>query len=336
MAELLNGYFKSVFSREPDLTGEEEPASMTDEKLTDCHITKEKIMEKIRKLRPTSAPGPDGIGAGLLQELKTLVAPALEVLYRKLLDEGFTPQDWKVANVSPIFKKGAKSDPANYRPVSLTAVCCKLFESLLRDSIVEHLDANNLLADSQHGFINSRSCATNLIEFFDAVTEAVDSGSGVDIVFLDFAKAFDKVPINRLMAKLKVHGIEGKVWHLIQTWLSGRRQRVVLNGTKSSWEEVLSGVPQGSVLGPILFTIFINDIDGAAPLADILRKFADDTKLGKVIRSQEDAEALQQALAALERWAAQWCMAFNVKKCKVMHVGRGNPQHEYVMDGQVL
>ena len=213
MAELLNGYFKSVFSREPDLNGREEPARMTDEKLMDCHITREKIKEKIRKLRPTSAPGPDGIGAGLLQELEVLAVPALEVLYRKLLDEGFTPQDWKVANVSPIFKKGAKSDPANYRPVSLTAVCCKVFESLLRDSIVEHLDANNLLADSQHGFIKSRSCATNLIEFFDAVTEAVDSGTGVDIVFLDFAKAFDKVPINRLMAKLRAHGIKGKILH---------------------------------------------------------------------------------------------------------------------------
>jgi len=153
---------------------------------------------------------------------------------------------------------------------------------------------------------------------------------------LDFAKAFDKVPINRLMEKLKAHGIDGKVWQWIRSWLSGRRQRVVLNGAKSTWEEVLSGVPQGSVLGPVLFTIFINDIDGATTLADILRKFADDTKLGKIIRSADDGDALQRALAALEQWAARWCMAFNVKKCKVMHVGRNNVKRDYVMGGQVL
>ena len=336
MAGLLNTYFKSVFSREPDMTGVEEPAPLTDKKLEDCLITSEKVKEKIRKLRPTSAPGPEGIGAGLLQELEDLVSPALTVLYKKLLEEKFTPDDWKVANVSPIFKKGAKSDPANYRPVSLTSVCCKTFEALLRDSIVQHLEENNLIADSQHGFINSKSCATNLIEFFDAVTEAADSGDGMDIIFLDFAKAFDKVPINRLMAKLKAHGIAGNVWHWIKSWLSGRRQRVVLNGSKSSWEEVLSGVPQGSVLGPILFTIFINDIDGAAVMADILRKFADDTKLGKIIRTRDDADALQATLAAAEQWAAQWCMAFNVKKCKVMHVGKNNMKADYVMGGQVL
>ena len=336
MADLLNGYFKSVFSREPAFDSTAGPAPITEAKLVDFNITEEKIKSKLSKLRPTSAPGPDGIGAGLLQELQDQVIPALKILFRKLLDEKYTPEDWKQANVAPIFKKGAKSDPANYRPVSLTSVCCKIFESLIRDEIVRHLEVNNLLAGSQHGFVSSRSCATNLVEFFDAVTEAVDGGDSMDIIFLDFAKAFDKVPIRRLMAKLKAHGIEGKVWHWIESWLTGRRQRVVLNGSKSAWEEVLSGVPQGSVLGPILFTIFINDIDGAAVLTDILRKFADDTKLGKIIRSQEDVAALQGTLLNLERWAEQWCMSFNVKKCKVMHVGKNNTKQAYTMGGQIL
>ena len=336
MADLLNGYFKSVFSREPAMTRDEEPDPRTNATLEDFNITEEKIRAKVRKLRPSSAPGPDSIGAGLLQELQDQVIPALNVLFRKLLDEKFTPEDWKRANVAPIFKKGAKGDPANYRPVSLTSVCCKIFESLVRDEIVWHLEANNLLAGSQHGFVSGRSCATNLIEFFDAVTEAADSGCSMDIIFLDFAKAFDKVPIRRLLAKLKAHGIIGKVWHWIEAWLTGRKQRVVLNGSKSDWEDVLSGVPQGSVLGPILFTIFINDIDRAAILADIIRKFADDTKLGKVIRDQQDAAALQETLANLERWADQWCMSFNVKKCKVMHVGRNNNRNAYTMGGQTL
>ena len=198
------------------------------------------------------------------------------------------------------------------------------------------MERNNLINDSQHGFRQGRSCATNLIEFFNVVTSALDDGESIDVIFLDFAKAFDKVPIKKLLVKLKQHGIGGRLWTWIESWLTGRKQRVVLNGRVSAWTEVLSGVPQGSVLGPVLFLIFINDLDGATQLVDILRKFADDTKLGKVIRTNEDARDLQQALTALEDWAATWGMAFNTGKCKVMHLGANNGRSQYTMGGQVL
>ena len=173
---------------------------MTENLLLDVNITERQIRDKIRGLRPAAAPGPDGIGPSLLQNLHQQIVPALQVLYRKVLDEGVTPGDWKEANVSPIFKKGAKKDPANYRPVSLTLVCCKIFESLLRDGIVLHLVENKLINSSQHGFVSGKSCATNFIEFFNKVTEAIDGSNAMDIIFLDFAKAFDKVPVKRLLA----------------------------------------------------------------------------------------------------------------------------------------
>jgi hypothetical protein len=153
---------------------------------------------------------------------------------------------------------------------------------------------------------------------------------------LDFAKAFDKVPHRRLLGQLRAHGVGGQVLEWINAWLAGRKQRVVLNGASSSWKEVWSGVPQGSVLGPILFLVFINNLDAMAHLSTVIKKFADDTKLGQVIKSQSDRELLQGCLDQMEEWAEKWGMAFNVSKCKVMHVGQRNPGYEYLMGGVVL
>jgi hypothetical protein len=264
------------------------------------------------------------------------LVPALVLIFRRSIQHGEVPDDWKQANVTPIFKKGAKSDPGNYRPVSLTSVCCKILESVIRDAMMSHLLENNLLKQSQHGFMPRKSCCTNLLEFFEAATSAVDKGKPFDVVFLDFAKAFDKVPRERLLEKLRAHGVRGRLLTWIRAWLTGRRQRVVLNGESSDWEEVLSGVPQGSVLGPPLFTVFIDDIDLVVELIDILRKFADDTKLGNTASSPEDKEKLQLALDKLCEWARTWGMQFNIKKCKVMHLGFNNEEHTYFMDGHQL
>jgi hypothetical protein len=195
---------------------------------------------------------------------------------------------------------------------------------------------NGLVEDSQHGFVKGRSCETNLVEFFDYVSQLLDTGICADAIFLDFAKAFDKVPHNRLMEKIRALGINGEVANWIERWLAGRKQRLVLDGEASEWKEVVSGVPQGSVLGPVLFLIFIRDLDRALPASVRLRKFADDSKLANKIENEQDAQLLQGALDQLQQWADRWGMQFNHKKCKVMHFGRVNIQHAYTMGGQLL
>ena len=176
---------------------------------------------------------------------------------------------------SKLFKKGSRNKPENYRPVSLTSVICKLLETLIRDHMVEFLVKHNLINTSQHGFLKARSCLTNLLCFFEEITKWVDDGSPVDVVYLDFQKAFDKVPHQRLILKLK--GIGNDVINWIEKWLTHRRQRVIVDGEISNWKSVLSEVPQGSVLGPILFLIYINDLED--DISSKVLKFADDTKV---------------------------------------------------------
>ena len=220
--------------------------------------------------------------------------------------------------------------------MSLTSVCCRMMEAILKDDIVTHLEKTGLIRKSQHGFMRGKSCATNLVSFLDKMTAALDEGEEADVVFLDFAKAFDKVPTRRLLKKLEAHGISGKVLKWITSWLTGRRQRVVLNGKFSSWADVLSGVPQGSVLGPRLFIIFINDLDMEVVGEVTISKFADNTKLAQTSVDTKGREELQSTLDNMVRWADRWGMQFNVAKCKVMHLGPKNVKHPYFMQGQQL
>lgn len=334
MADLLNGFFSSVFTRE-DLQTIPVAEQMQTTNLERIAVTEKMVRDKIKNLKPFSAAGPDGIGPQLLQELREELVPALVVIFRHSLKTGQVPSDWRQANVTPIFKKGRKSEPGNYRPVSLTSVCCRILETIIRDIMMQHLLRNNLLNDSQHGFMPQKSCCTNLLEFFETVTSVIDQGEPFDAIFLDFAKAFDKVPKERLLEKLKAHGVRGEPLAWIRSWLTNRQQRVVINGECSDWEEVLSGVPQGSVLGPPLFTVYINDVDGVAKFIQLMKKFADDTKMGQTA-TPEGVEKLQQALDKLCEWAQQWGMQFNVQKCKVMHFGFNNNRQEYSMNGHKL
>jgi hypothetical protein len=204
---------------------------------------------------------------------------------------------------------------------------------------MQHLIGNNLIKDTQHGFMPGKSCATNLTFFMDKVTRAVDEGKAVDIIYLDFAKAFDKVPRQRLLNKLRAKGVDVNIVNWIENWLSNRNQKVCIQGEKSEDCNVDSGVPQGTVLGPILFTVYIDDLEVEVVrrlLEVLIVKFADDTKGAKVIESAADRDKLQEALDCLCDWAEKWGMAFNIAKCKVMHIGRHNPGYEYTMRGTKL
>ena len=338
MANLLNSFFCSVFTREDtDSIPEAENLYTGQDPLVSVDITVEKVKSKLASLKPSSAPGPDSMWPRVLQRLSDVLAKPLAIIFTKFLGEGTVPPIWKTANVCPIFKKGSKTDPGNYRPVSLTCVICKVMESVLRDSIVEHLSVHKLIRDSQHGFMSGRSCLTNLLEYLEALTRWVDEGASVDVVYLDFAKAFDKVPTARLIEKCRGVGIGGRVLDWIQEWLSGRKQRVVLNGQASTWDDVWSGVPQGSVLGPTLFLIYINDIDKAVEVSgSILKKFADDTKFAMVVESDDARAKFQSGLDNLQTWSEDWQMLFNVTKCKIIHMGKKNQHYSYTMDGRTL
>ena len=221
----------------------------------------------------------------------------------------------------------------NYRPVSLTSVICKLLERLIKDHMVDFLVKHKLLNSSQHGFLKARSCLTNMLCFLEEITKWIDVGSPVDIIYLDFQKAFDKVPHQRLLLKLKAHGIGDSITDWIEQWLTDRRQRVVVDGEVSNWKSVLSGVPQGSVLGPILFLIYINDLDDS--ITSNVLKFADDTKLFRKVNTDGDKQHLQNDLDRLVKWSEKWQM-LNFGKCKCLHTGHGNLNVNYKMGDTVL
>ena len=335
MADLLNEYFASVYTEEdlqqipsvPILYQGNEP-------LRKINITVERVREKIKKLNASKSPGPDELYPREIKEVEKELAPHLHDIYKTSLEQRKAVSDWKLQNITPLFKKGSKDDPGNHRPVSLTSVPGKMLESIIAEDITEHLESSNLITDSQHGFRRGRSCLTNLLEFFHDIFSLYDKSRAVDILYLDFKKAFDKVPHKRLMAKVRSYGIIDEVGDWIEDWLTGRKQRVVINGSSSTWRDVSSGVPQGSVLGPLLFIIYINDLDQGT--ISKISKFADDTKIGINANDIKAVENLQEDLKRIGEWSEIWQMPFNLDKCKVMHIGQRNVEAKYKLLGKEL
>ena len=226
------------------------------------------------------------------------------------------------------------SDPGNYSPISLTSQICKVLESILRENIVNHLNTHTLLLQSQHGFTKGKSCLTNLLLFLEDITKEIDEGKPLDLIYLDFAKAFDKVPHQRLLHKIKSHGISGNAAAWIGEWLHDRKQGVVLNGdiVKTTGRFIRCA----SRLGPWAdaFLIFVNDID--AVISSHIQKFANDCKVYRSVPTAKDIDILQQDINNLCQWSKDWQMVFNVKKCKVFHIRYNNAYHSYSMNGEEL
>ena len=321
---VLSDFFSSVFTKEPEGNDMPQFDSRCDNILNFVNISEDIVLKKLNSVKVDKSQGPDGINPRILKECSSSVVKPLHIIFKKSLETGTVPKDFKEAYISPIFKKGSRNDPGNYRPVSVTSIPCKILESLIRDSMVNYLDIHKLIAKEQHGFVKGRSCLTNLLETLDDSTNSLDEGEGLDMIYLDYSKAFDSVGHKRLIHKIKSYGFGDVFINWITDFLANRKQRVFLRGHLSEQKDVLSGVPQGSVLGPLLFILFVND------LPDIVngkvKMYADDTRL---YDNQRNSGSLQEDLDKLEKWSREWLLRFNELKCEVMHFGKGNPEHTY-------
>ena len=258
------------------------------------------LLKLLHNLTPGKAAGPDKLKPLLLRELRDEIAPIIKVIFDRSLQTGKLPADWTKANVMPVFKKGDKSLAANYRPISLTCILCKVLEHILASNIVKHLDGQGILYDLQHGFREKRSCETQLIMLIEDLARGASVGKQTDIILLDFSKAFDKVNQSKLLWKLHQYSIRGHVFDWIRAFLRSRSQRVVIDGEESESIPVTSSVPQGSVLGLILFLIYINDLP--EEVCSQVRLFADDTALYLTLESEDDSSTLQNDLNILSAW----------------------------------
>ena len=339
-AQLLVDYFSSVFTTEPN--GEampEFPEQKYDEVLDDIKIDEEMVKKKLKKLKKNKSPGPDNIHPRVLNELADSISYPLSIIFETSLKNKALPDEWKHANVCAIFKKGKKTLPNNYRPVSLTSVVCKVMESIIRDGIVDHMTRNNLFSPKQFGFLAGRSTVLQLLHVLKIWIEILDQGGSLDAIYCDFMKAFDKVPHKRLVYKTGKYGIKGNVLGWINSFLSDRTHQVSLNGKSSKIASVTSGIPQGSVLGPILFVLYINDLPEVVDKDSFAFLFADDTKMFRAILNLLDIQVVQEDIHKLVEWSDKWLLKFHPDKCIHMTIGLNknmNFYYHYDMDGHVL
>ena len=333
-AEILNKQFKSVFTTE-DTSVPHEPGN-TIPPMPDIIIFPEGVEKLLSNLDPTKATGPDDIGPRVLKIAAKELAPALSLIFQRSLDTSVLPESWLQANISPIHKKGDRSLAENYRPISLTSVCCKVLEHIVHSNIMNHFDNHSILTDKQHGFRSKHSTESQLILTVQDLAFSLENKKQVDLIIMDFSKAFDVVPHNRLLNKLKRYGIQSKTHSWISSFLKHRVQRVVVGGEHSTWADVLSGVPQGTVLGPLLFLTYINDLPNN--INSSVRLFADDCVLYREIVNELDHETLQKDLNTLVNWQNKWQMSFNIKKCYTMRLthAKSTKMYNYQLGDTIL
>ena len=324
--------FASTFARNCSLpvTGQYLPEfpSRSRVSLDDVDISPSKVAKIISNLDSTSASGPDRIPVTVLKHCLPELSDILSRLFKKCLSETCFPSCWKCASVVPVFKNsGDRSDSRNYRPISLLSVISKVFESLINDALVSHLETNNLFSDHQYGFRRNRSTADHLTVITEKICKALDGNGVARAIALDISKAFDRVWHAGLLHKLSSYGVKGKIFNIIQSFLQNRSLKVVLDGQTSSTFSINAGVPQGSILGPILFLVYINDLPDKDRLFSDIGIYADDTSIYKCcnVRPSPDdqhqlARELELDLAGFLNWGSDWRVSFNASKTKLLTV----------------
>ena len=319
MADMLQTQYSSVFSdpNNPEKRNTMADSPQSSDNISTIDFDEEDIIGAIDEINADSATSEGEIPARILKACKKPLAKALLILWRSSFDTGAIPLTYKEQFITPVYKKGNKTDPANYRPISLTSHVIKIFERIVRKNLVEYLEKNNLFSSKQHGFRKGRSCLTQLLQHMDYLLENFLDNSETDVIYLDYAKAFDKVDHSILLNKIKAYGISGKLYEWIKQFLCGRTQTVVVDGKKSMSMPVISGVPQGTVLGPILFLLYVNDMDMNIKHSKI-NSFADDTRISKRISTMDDCSLLQEDLEYVIEWSKENNMMLHEDKFELL------------------
>ena len=326
-------YFSSVFVQDNNILPDFN--SNCNDKLEAFNCSPTDVIKVVKKLKNTSSTGPDGVSVLFLKNVLAQIVNPLCKVYNMSLDEGFLPDDWKTAHIIPILKKGSPQCTSQYRPISLTSVISKILERIVRMRLLDYLTKNNIIPANQHGFVPKKSTVTNLIECMNDWTLNFDKGVNTDVIYLDYSKCFDTVCHSKLLYKLAKYGIEGSAYKWLESFLLNRKQHVKINNCVSPAAAVESGVPQGTVLGPLLFLIYSADLSNTV-MHSKLSMYADDTKLYKAINDENDCVLLQNDLTLVSEWANLWQMKLNPEKTKVLSIGNISRNYEYKLDNNAI
>ena len=298
-------------------------------------VSEREVEKSLKKLKSSMTAGPDLVPSFLLRDCATVFAKPLSIIYNMILKTCRFPLLWKLSRVSPIYKAGDRSEISNYRPVSIMNNFAKVFEYVLHPIIYSHV--SHLLSTKQHGFMKGRSTVTNLTVFSQFVSEVLDRGGQVDCIYNDFSKAFDRINHSLLLVKLRKFGISDSLITLISSYLTDRHLYVTYNGFESHRYIQVSGVPQGSVLGPLLFNMFVDDI--AHEVMNNCLLFADDVKIFTEIKNSTDCRMLQNKLDRINSWCSENLLPLNIKKCTIMSFSRKNITNikfDYYLENTVI
>ncbi len=338
IAALFNNYFTSTFTIDPKIevsSPDALPGQSDNTIIENITLSEADVFSVLYNLDINKAQGPDGIPARLLKETARQIAPSLTLLFNKSLSTGVLPRDWKLANVVPVYKKDTKEHVENYRPISFLSLISKALERCVFNKIKDHVF--DQINDGQHGFVPRKSCVTQLIEVFDYIGRELDLGKQVDVIYLDMSKAFDRVSHMQLLKRLRDFGFGGNTLNWFRSYLKDRRQQTTVLGATSSALPVTSGVPQGSILGPLLFLLYQNNHSNSINHSKIAT-FADDTKIYKVINKEADASAMENDLANFQTPSANANLLLNTDKCKTLRITRKRNKinHNYKLQDSAL
>ena len=333
-ANLFNRYFNSVFTRSKFVLPPLNSLPTPSEQLSSIEITSSDVFSVLNRLDVHKAQGPDGLHPAVLKGCAVALCDPLAHLFNVSVASGELPQEWKVHKIVPVPKSANRSSVSNFRPISLLCTVSKVLEHIVYSHIIEFVRPK--ISRCQFGFLKQRSCLKGLLSSLSVVVDAIDQGSYCDAIFLDFRKAFDSIPHSELLFKVWRLGITGDFWFWLRSYLSYRTHYVDVEGHSSGSLPVISGVPQGSVLGPLLFLIYVNDLPQSI-LTSYPFLFADDTKLLSAIKGHSDSLALQEDLAFVEDWCSKWSLSLNPTKCVAMRFSlsttNGVCQYQYHLNG---